>query len=72
MILQSPGRNIGCVAPSIPPRKEFNRSGMKEKALIAEDNDDMRDLLQEALEYAGYETLVAANGCQALAHTEGK
>jgi DNA-binding NtrC family response regulator len=43
---------------------------MREKALIAEDNDDMRDLLQEVLEDAGYETLVAANGRQALAHIE--
>jgi DNA-binding NtrC family response regulator len=43
---------------------------MRERALIAEDNDDMRDLLQEVLEDAGYETLVAANGRQALAHIE--
>ncbi len=43
---------------------------MRERALIAEDNDDMRDLLQEVLEDAGYETLVAANGLQALAHIE--
>jgi DNA-binding NtrC family response regulator len=43
---------------------------MREKALIAEDNDDMRDLLQEVLEDAGYETFVAANGRQALAHIE--
>jgi CheY-like chemotaxis protein len=43
---------------------------MRERALIAEDNDDMRDLLQEVLEGAGYETLVAANGHQALAHIE--
>jgi DNA-binding NtrC family response regulator len=43
---------------------------MRERALIAEDNDDMRDLLQEVLEDAGYETLAAANGLQALAHIE--
>ena len=43
---------------------------MRERALIAEDNDDMRDLLQEVLEGAGYETLVAANGRHALAHIE--
>jgi len=43
---------------------------MRERTLIAEDNDDMRDLLQEALEDAGYETLVAANGRQALTHIE--
>src|SRR5262245_45058605 len=43
---------------------------MRERALIAEDNDDMRDLLQEVLEDAGYKTLVAANGRQALAHIE--
>jgi DNA-binding NtrC family response regulator len=43
---------------------------MRERALIAEDNDDMRDLLQEVLEDAGYEIFVAANGRQALAHIE--
>jgi DNA-binding NtrC family response regulator len=43
---------------------------MRERVLIAEDNDDLRDLLQEVLEDAGYETLVAANGRQALAHIE--
>jgi DNA-binding NtrC family response regulator len=43
---------------------------MRERALIAEDNDDMRDLLQEVLEDAGYEILVAANGRRALAHVE--
>jgi DNA-binding NtrC family response regulator len=43
---------------------------MRERVLIAEDNDDMRDLLQEVLEDAGYETLVAANGRQSLAHIE--
>jgi DNA-binding NtrC family response regulator len=43
---------------------------MRERALIAEDNEDMRDLIQEVLEDAGYETLAAANGRQALAHIE--
>jgi DNA-binding NtrC family response regulator len=43
---------------------------MRERVLIAEDNDAMRDLLQEVLEDAGYETLVAANGRQSLAHIE--
>ncbi len=43
---------------------------MRERVLVAEDNDDMRDLIQEVLEDAGYETLVAANGRQALAHIE--
>jgi DNA-binding NtrC family response regulator len=43
---------------------------MRERILIAEDNDDMRDLLQEVLEDAGYDLLVAANGAQALAHLE--
>lgn len=43
---------------------------MRERILIAEDNEDMRDLLQEVLEDAGYETLVAANGRQALARME--
>jgi DNA-binding NtrC family response regulator len=43
---------------------------MRERALIAEDNEDMRDLIQEVLEGAGYETLVAATGRQALVHVE--
>lgn len=43
---------------------------MRERVLIAEDNDDMRDLLQEALEDAGYETLIAANGRQAVTRIE--
>jgi DNA-binding NtrC family response regulator len=45
---------------------------MRERVLIAEDNDDMRDLLQEVVEDAGYETLVAANGRQSLAHIENE
>jgi two-component system, NtrC family, response regulator AtoC len=43
---------------------------MRERTLIAEDNEDMRDLIQEVLEDAGYETIAAANGRQALAHME--
>jgi DNA-binding NtrC family response regulator len=43
---------------------------MRERALIAEDNEDMRDLIQEVLEDAGYETIAASNGRQALAHIE--
>ncbi|HEY7179821.1 MAG TPA: sigma-54 dependent transcriptional regulator [Blastocatellia bacterium] len=43
---------------------------MRERVLIAEDNHYVRDLLQDVLEGAGYETLVAANGRQALAHIE--
>ncbi|MCI0389747.1 MAG: sigma-54 dependent transcriptional regulator [Acidobacteria bacterium] len=43
---------------------------MRERVLIAEDNEDMRDLVQEVLEDASYKTLVAANGRQALAHVE--
>lgn len=43
---------------------------MKERVLIAEDNDDMRDLIQEVLEDAGFETVVCASGRQALAYVE--
>jgi DNA-binding NtrC family response regulator len=39
---------------------------MKERLLIAEDDADMRDLLQEDLEHAGYETIVAIDGKAAL------
>ena len=45
---------------------------MRERLLIAEDYDDMRDLLQEVVEDAGYESLVAANGRQALAHIKNE
>jgi DNA-binding NtrC family response regulator len=43
---------------------------MRERVLIAEDNDDMRNLIQEVLEDAGYETLANASGRQALAYLE--
>src|SRR5436190_10252818 len=38
----------------------------KARLLIAEDDADMRDLLQEVLEEAGHETVVAVNGRAAL------
>src|SRR5262249_10081475 len=41
---------------------------MNERLLIAEDDADMRDLLQEDLEGAGYETVIAVDGDAALAH----
>src|ERR1051325_208462 len=41
---------------------------MKERLLIAEDDADMRDLLQEDLEDAGYEPIVAIDGNAALEH----
>jgi DNA-binding NtrC family response regulator len=41
---------------------------MKERVLIAEDDADMRDLLQEELENEGYETIVAVDGDAALQH----
>src|SRR5499425_1294157 len=40
------------------------------RALIVEDNDDMRDLMKLLLEEAGYETLAAADGRAALKHIE--
>jgi DNA-binding NtrC family response regulator len=40
------------------------------RLLIAEDDADMRDLLQEVMEDAGYETIVAVEGRAALAHIE--
>jgi DNA-binding NtrC family response regulator len=40
------------------------------RLLIAEDDADMRDLLQEVLEDADYETVVAVEGRAALAHIE--
>ncbi len=43
---------------------------MKARVLIAEDNGDMSDLLQEVMEDAGYDTIVAVNGRQALSHIE--
>ena len=41
---------------------------MNERLLIAEDDADMRDLLQEDLENAGYEIVVAVDGAAALEH----
>jgi len=43
---------------------------MKARLLIAEDDADMRDLLQDVLEEAGYETILAVDGRAALAHIE--
>jgi DNA-binding NtrC family response regulator len=43
---------------------------MNDKLLIAEDDADLRDLLQEVLDEAGYETILAADGRAALAHIE--
>src|SRR5687767_9800518 len=43
---------------------------MSARILIAEDDADLRDLLQDDLEDAGYETLVAIDGRAAMAHVE--
>lgn len=43
---------------------------MNERILIAEDDADLRDLLQDNLEDAGYETVVAIDGRAALAHID--
>jgi DNA-binding NtrC family response regulator len=43
---------------------------MKARLLIAEDDADLRDLLQDDLEAAGYEIAVAVDGCAALAQLE--
>jgi two-component system, NtrC family, response regulator HydG len=45
---------------------------MIERILIAEDDPDLRDLLQDELEDAGYETIVCINGQKALDHIERK
>jgi DNA-binding NtrC family response regulator len=41
---------------------------MNELVLIAEDDDEMRDLLQEEMETTGYRTILAADGRAALAY----
>jgi len=43
---------------------------MTSRILIAEDDADLRDLLQDDLEDAGYETVVAIDGRAAMAHIE--
>jgi len=43
---------------------------MSAKILIAEDDADLRDLLQDDLEDAGHETVVAIDGRAAMAHIE--
>lgn len=45
---------------------------MNERILIAEDDADMRELLEEILTDVGYETIAAANGRFALAHAENE
>lgn len=45
---------------------------MKARILIAEDDADLRDLLQDDLEDAGYETLVAVNGKAALSQVQSE
>ncbi len=42
----------------------------KIRALVVEDSDDMRDLMKLLLEEAGYETLAAADGREALKYIE--
>jgi DNA-binding NtrC family response regulator len=44
---------------------------MSTRVLIADDDADMRDLLQEVLEDAGYSTVVAIDGRAALVHIQG-
>jgi DNA-binding NtrC family response regulator len=41
---------------------------MKAKILVAEDTDDMRDLLHEVLEDAGFDVIAAADGDEAMTH----
>lgn len=48
-------------------RQEAGEMPTKANVLIADDNDDVRELLQEFLEGAGYEVRVAADGDEALA-----
>ena len=43
---------------------------MSARILIAEDDADLRDLLQDDLEDAGYETVVAIDGRAAMARVE--
>jgi CheY-like chemotaxis protein len=45
---------------------------MNERILIAEDDADMRELLEEILSDVGYETITAANGRFALRHVENE
>ena len=45
---------------------------MNERILIVEDDADMRELLEEVLTDADYETITAANGRFALAHVENE
>ncbi len=39
---------------------------MRERILVAEDNADMRELLRDVLDEAGYETMIAVDGRQAM------
>src|SRR5262249_23850160 len=71
-------RGLHCL--SVSDQSNRNASGgaggrgrdhcMSARILIAEDDADLRDLLQDELEDAGYETIVAIDGRAAMAHIE--
>src|SRR5262249_24734385 len=71
-------RGLHCL--SVSDQSNGNASGgaggrgrdhcMSASILIAEDDADLRDLFQDELEDAGYETIVAIDGRAAMAHIE--
>jgi PAS domain S-box-containing protein len=52
---------------SIPPRHGLSSAGGHEVVLLAEDDDEIRHMLIEALDALGYATLAAADGEEAVA-----
>ena len=59
------GRSVDSTLTSTP--QEFRRA-MAKFILIVEDDLDLARLVAEVLEAAGYQTAIAANGCEALDH----
>ena len=41
---------------------------MRKRVLLVEDHPDTSDLIQRNLSHAGYDVLIAENGCQAVAY----
>lgn len=50
-----------------PESPATGRSGSSARILVIDDEEDVRALLQDALEEAGYEVVLAANGALGLA-----
>ena len=55
------------VGNSVPFSQQKDRQGTKLRVLLAEDQDDVRDILQRMLEFAGHDVVACPNGDLAFA-----